>query len=109
MRFHDLFQRQKIRDKSFRMSFPTVDAKPYSLFSKYAAGAEYRKVCRHLYELQTYNPEITEHLLDFETEGRWLCLQNWTSQSPFPGYITSTLAFELQADYAMFRIFGFGE
>ncbi len=114
MRFHDLFQRQKIRDRNYRMAFPKEDARAYSLFSKYASGSEYRRVCKHIFVLQRLNPPIDDQLLDFETEARWFCLQNWIVDHPnprrgFPGHITSQIAFERQEDYAMFRMFGFGE
>lgn len=114
MLFHDLFLRQKLRDRNYRMAFPKEEAKSYMLFSKYAAGAEYRRVCKHIFQLQTLNPPIDDQLLDFETEARWFCLQNWVVTNPnrragFPGVITSQIAFERQEDYAMFRMFGFGE
>ena len=111
MRFHELFQRQKIRDRSFRMAFPIEKAGAYSLFSKYASASEYRRVCQHIFELNVRNPEIDDQLLDFETEGRWFCQMNWVTQSRtgFPGVIHSKIAFEQREDYMMFRMFGFGE
>jgi hypothetical protein len=102
-----------MRDRNYRMAFPKEDAKGYVLFSKYASGGDYRKVCKHIFQLQTLNPLIDDQLLDFETEARWFCLQNWVVHNPFgkgfPGHITSCIAFERQEDYAMFRMFGFGE
>lgn len=104
MRFHSFFQRQKIRDSSFRMAFCNGHTTDHLLFSRYASGAEYRQVCNHIYEQNIRNPEMDEQILDFETEGRWFCLLNWHN-----GTIRSKLAFEHKSDYAMFRLMGFAE
>lgn len=108
MHFHDYFRKQTIRDRHFRMSRPTALAVGYPLFTQYAAGNEFRPVCKHIYEIKNQNPLMEDRLLDFETEGRWFCLQNWVVMG-FSGLITSQIAFERQEDYAMFRLFGFGE
>ena len=119
MRFLELFRKQKIRDEHFRMAFPIGEAETHPLFSKYATAGEYRRVCQHIFEMNSRNPEIEDQLLDFETEGRWFCLMNWEKKSDLKKYpdaiviygrtISSKIAFELQSDYAMFRLFGFGE
>lgn len=119
MRFLELFRKQKIRDEHFRMAFPTLEAEQLVLFSKYASADEYRRVCNHIYEMNQLNPDV-EQLRDFETEGRWFCLQNWGPANRlkhpdadalvrYGRVISSKIAFELQSDYAMFRLFGFGE
>lgn len=104
MLFSSLFKDPIIKDDRFRMVFPMKEANAYMLFNNYTTASEFSKIIKASGEhmiVTGHEPFIEQNLLDFETEGKWVCLSRIGGKFK--------LKFELQSDYAMFRLFGFDE
>lgn len=108
VKLSDLFLIPLTADKQLRYVVPNDTARQLPIFENYST-AFFFDACKHELELPR-KFDFPDSVLDFPTEGRWLCMQNFSNiyEPSFHRVVKynmlSVIRFESVGDRALFRL-----